>query len=598
MRHVEAGWNTLTPDEQAEVTERVAAVDTTVNARKTAALPFFAFLAQVETIAIEIPLRSLETASPELRPLLRRQLVDEVFHSTLFARIAHELALPNAQPPAPYPSAERLLERIRREADLAVSATLLNLVAEGWIENLFRHAATWGVADHVFETVLADEARHVHEATAYTQDLDSQAASAAVARLEEGLIEVLAEPEVGLAMHELAGRKAHADMARDMHRLHREHLADVGLAPSAAWTANEERTLQWMDGLDLMDEAEPLPSTPWRASAQRVWDTPRDPTMQGDVDLPVGRIPKKLLTPVMVAAIGRAWAAHPELNRVVAKGKIWQLPRINVGVRVLVRDTELATVVITDADKRSVRDIGRMIIDGVQQLEAIRGAQQDGNMEVRPYDGRVLALADPGVTSFSVAISNPGKFGLVRGGGAFSGDVAPSTDISIGQRRRLPVWRGIGYWPSWHVNFGCLQDHRVFDGREAGVAMQAALTQMSRRNIRAILRTKDTLPPDTLPGARMAAMAPKELRMLANVGIAKYVPVAIGAAGAAAGIGAATYFLLQQQAAAAAGAATGAAGAAAGAMGAHGCHGTTQAGEVCNGHADDSGYCHRHREDA
>ncbi|MGB1697683.1 MAG: 2-oxo acid dehydrogenase subunit E2 [Thermoplasmatota archaeon] len=491
LRHVEAGWNALTQEEQGEIEARVAAVDRRITGRREATLPFFAFLAQVETIAIEIPLRFLERAPEEHKPLLRRQLVDEVFHSVLFVRIAHELALPDSMPPAPSPAAEELLDLIRSEEDWEASVTLLNL-AECWIENLFRHAARWEVAPDVFRTVLADEARHVEEAF--------EAADAdAVERMEAGLMALFQEPRVSLAMNELAGTERYVNMVNGLQRTHRNHLKKLGLSPGPAWEMFEQEI-----ELPELELATKLPQTPWRASAAKLWHTPRDPTMQGDFDLLVDKVPKKLLTPFVVATVGRAWAKHPELNRVFAKGRTWQLPRVNVGVRVLVND-QLATVVVTDADKRSLSDISQAILDGVKDLEA-RHKPDDA-----PIDDSLYELIDPGVHSFAVAISNPGKFGMVRGAGALSGHISPSTDISVGQRRRIGL--------KHHVNFGCLQDHRVFDGREAGVAMRAIQAEAAK--VKEILRAKNTY-------------VPSELRMIPAIG--KYAPTTAG--GALIGIGA------------------------------------------------------------
>jgi hypothetical protein len=492
LRHIEAGWAELTAAEQLEVESRIAAVDCTVTGRREATLPFFAFLAQVETIAIEIPLRFLPHAPDELRPLLRRQLVDEVFHSLLFAKIAHELALPDAIPPQPSTAAEELLQLIRNENEWNAGVTLLNL-AECWIENLFRHAAGWGVANDVFKTVLIDEARHVEEAFHGN-------CPEAVSALEEGLMKLFQEPHAALAMHELAGTESYVKMAQGLQTAHQGHLEKLGLKPGELWQ-------EYAADLEMPDMELPTPiaNRPWRMSASKLWHTPRDPTMQGDFDCPVGKVPKKLLTPFFVAAVGRAWAKNPELNRVYAKGRVWQLPRVNVGVRVLI-DDQLATVVVTDADKRSVADIGHAIVDGVAQLQSVH--REDD----KPMDDELFGLMDPGPASFAVAISNPGKFGLVRGAGALSGHIAPSSDITIGKRRRLPVWKGVGYFPAWHVNFGCLQDHRVFDGKEAGIAMSSILAES--RRVGKILRAKHTY-------------IPPEFQMLPAVG--KYVPMAIGA---------------------------------------------------------------------
>lgn len=563
LRHVERGWEALTPVERRRVEARLK----TVLARlqwgphnRDALVRLFAFLAQVETIAIEIPLRALPTAPPAQARLLRAQLTDEVFHSAIFARLAHDLALPAAQPPPPIAAAERLLARIRDEPDAAIAATLLNLVAEAWIETLFRHARSWGVADAVFDAVLADEERHVQEAFGHMAGLDAQAAQPAVRILEQGLLEVGSDPAVALAMLDLAGAEGYRRLADDLEANHRAQLAKAGLQPSPAFDA-----LRPLRGSLRSEVAPPteVADTPWRAAARKVWSTPRDPTMQGAMEMRVGHVPKRLLTPVFVAAVARAWARNPRLNRVVARGKVWQLPRVNVGVRVLVADDELATVVVPDADRRSVHDIARLIADGHGQLLRLREARQQASAEGKPTPAPLAdgldALVPAGPATFSVAVSNVGKFGLESGAGAFSGPLSPSSDLTIGRRHRSPRWAGVAYVPAWTVTVGCLQDHRVFDGREAGLGMAAIRDELAPAAVRRLLRMPDTLPAaDGEAGipAWMAALPP-ELRGLPAVGLWKYAPVVVGGAALAAALGAGGYVLAQQLGA---GAASGAAG--------------------------------------
>lgn len=309
---------------------------------KVAAAGFFAFLAQVETIAIEIPLKFLPHVGDDLRPKLRQQLVDEVFHSTLFARIAHELYLPHRhQPPPPLQSAEALLKRIREEDDLVVSATLLNLVAEGWIETLFDKAKEWGIADDVFTTVLADEERHVQEADIYLEDSISEEETrrmqSAVAEFESGLVDVLSEPMVAMSIYQIAGHEGFDDLSESLIKQHENQLEKCGLEVSKAFRSmlDDPRYKKALKGQkdrkekgekllsEEVEEALPvrIQDTPWRWTARHLWDTPRDPTMRGNLDIPVGHIPRKLLTPVFIAAIGRAWATAEgfRLNRVLAQ---------------------------------------------------------------------------------------------------------------------------------------------------------------------------------------------------------------------------------------------------------------------------------------
>lgn len=550
LRHVRRGWEALEPAERADVEarlRRVLAAHAWGPHARDALLHFFTFLAQVETVAIEIPLRFLPHCRPVVRPLLRRQLVDEVFHSTLFARLAHELALPAPQPPPPLPSAERLLERIRTEPDLGVAATLLNLVAEGWIETLFRHAHKWGVAPAVFEQVLAEEARHVDEAQAYMAGLDRAAAQKAVAAFEEGMLAVSAEPTVALAILDLAGERGQHLLGSDLLRRHRRNLALAGLAPSARWEAMAGAAETLAATVQPPPPPEAVPDTHWRRLARQLWQVPRDPTMVGDFDLPVGHIPRKALTAILVAGFGRALAAEPSLNRVVVRDRLWQLPLANVGVRVLLDDSELATVVIPQADRRSVRDIQRMLADGVAQLKRNR---TEGRAPP-DLDPAVAALTPPLPHMFALAVSNAGKWGVVSGVGSLSGWVTPSTDITVGLRRRLPVWRGVAYLPSWHVNVAAVQDHRVMDGRGSATTVAAIREALSRAGVRAILATRDTLPSDAeAEEARQAnapALAAAQAQMAAFglLGLPKYTPLVIGGLGLGALFGVGGYLLYQ-----------------------------------------------------
>lgn len=563
LRHVERGWAELTPAEQEEVARRVEDVMAKYrppSEGKDAHLHLFAFLAQVETIAIEIPLRFLPGASDAHRALLRRQLVDEVFHSTLFCRLAYLLALPQSQPPPPLASAERLLDKIRHQKDLAITATLLNLVAEGWIETLFRHALRWKVANPVFRAVLADEARHVDEASRYLVALDTRKAQAAVEAFERGMLEVSAEPSVALAIRDLAGASGQDALGKALFKQHERHLRAVGLAPSPQWTALMAAVQQLPT--TPMQEPKVVPDTHWRRIARQVWTTPRDPTMHGDVDIPIGHVPRRDLTPICIAALGRAWAKHPELNRVVARDKVWQLPMVNVGVRVLLDDDELATVIVTEADKRSVRDIRRILVDGVAQLNAARQGRRVAGPDA-VADPNVAALAPAMSTMFAVAISNAGKWGVVSGAGSLSGWVSASTDFTFGVRRRLPVWRAVAYVPAWHINAAAVQDHRVMDGRASATAVTALQEALSKKAVREIRARPDTLPPEAAtsvhgstnrrapsrhPGASAAAMIPMGDPNLvaANIlGLGKYAPVVLGGAAVGAVGGVAGYMLYQ-----------------------------------------------------
>ena len=310
MKHIEKGWKALNDDERATVRDRLESIlsskEPIHHGSGSAALAtFFSFLAQVETIAIEIPLRFLPHAHADMRLSLRRQLVDEVFHSILFARIAYELCLPNHQPPPPLQSAEALLERIRSETDLAVSATLLNLVAESWIEVLFEQALSWGIADPVFRAVLADEARHVTEADIYIgKHSDGDKVGAAVREFELGLVEVLSEPSVAISISTLAGPDGLRTLVSQLTARHSQQLKNCGLESSADWLQLNTNVAGMVENDDLQEEVayrqtlRAIDDTSWRRAARAIWKTPTSPTMRGSFDVAMGHIPKKLPYPL------------------------------------------------------------------------------------------------------------------------------------------------------------------------------------------------------------------------------------------------------------------------------------------------------------
>src|SRR5207253_1154002 len=101
----------------------------------------------------------------------------------------------------------------------------------------FKHALKWGNAPAVFKAVLADEARHVREASAYTQGMDLAQAQQAVRAFEHGMLEVGTEPGVALAILDLAGETGQRRLSEELYVQHGRNLAQAGLKPSAEWSA-------------------------------------------------------------------------------------------------------------------------------------------------------------------------------------------------------------------------------------------------------------------------------------------------------------------------------------------------------------------------
>ena len=167
----------------------------------------------------------------------------------------------------------------------------------------------------------------------------------------------------------------------------------------------------------------------------------------------------------------------------------------------MIDDGDIGTIVITKANTRSVKDIQKMLKVGYESLRADRTLlrAQEGSEPVLDYEedvgspmGTEEAQLLPPTMKYSVAISNVGKFGLTSGSGALS-PFSATTELVMGERRKLPHWRMFAYFPAWYMSIGCLQDHRVVDGVDAGCAMRQIYNCTSQDSISQILKAEDTI---------------------------------------------------------------------------------------------------------
>ncbi len=102
---INEGWNTLSFEEQKGIQARL-------NTLFQNGLPFelkhdkllycylFSLLAQLEVLAIQVPLRfEKEMPNEKLKKSMRSQLLDEIFHGMVFTKVAYMLSTPYGYPP-------------------------------------------------------------------------------------------------------------------------------------------------------------------------------------------------------------------------------------------------------------------------------------------------------------------------------------------------------------------------------------------------------------------------------------------------------------------------------------------------------------------
>lgn len=509
MGLVETGWERLDEEGRQRVIARtqvaIGRFDPPPEVNRAALRRFLSFLAQMEPIAIEVPLRALPEADPEQVPLLERQLADEVFHALLFAALAERVGGLEE----PIDQADRVLDAIRAPEDARRRAVLLNLIAEEWFETLFEHAKTWGIADDVFHIALADEERHVEEGQIHAQDVTPGEIEPAVRAFEEELFGLLQHPRVMLPTLALAGEEGFRELSEAYLDTHQQALDDVGLEPTEAFSqmATTLDELQLAEaGLPQRSEPTQLePETQWRRTALHLWDRPRHPVMHGWFDVETEHIPSGELTAIMVAAVGRVWDEYPRMNRFTIGGEIYEPDGVNVGVRVALGEQHeaLSTIVIPDAHERSVTDIRRILDTGVREMnqlgDQLRGLEPGDDVEpLRDVlrDDDLMSMVPPEIVASPVTVSNVGPAGLAAGVGAMPGAFGQSVEVIVGREEEQPVWDGERYVPGQAVTIGASADHRVIDGIHAGQAMERIEAALSDDGVEQIRDREDTLPAD------------------------------------------------------------------------------------------------------
>jgi hypothetical protein len=503
---VREGWQALDEDGRARVRRRLAAVLAEIElddeANEAAVRGFLSFLAQVEPIAIDVPLQALADAEGEDARLHERQLADEVFHALLFAHLAER----HGGLAEPIGAAEDLLAEIRAPEDPAHRAVLLNLIAEAWFETLFEHAAEWGLADQVFEIALADEERHVEEGHVHAADVDPEEIEDLVRDFEEKLFALVQHPRILLPILELAGEDAVRDLSRAYLATHEQALAEIGLEPPEAVDEMAHTLAELENDTDGIGTPTRIdPETNWRQTALHLWDTPRNPVMHGWFDVETEPIPDELLTPIAVAAVGRVWHEYPRVNRYTLGDEIYEPDGVNVGVRVTLGDDHeaLSTIVVPDAHERSVTDIQRILEAGVhemnrlgRQLEPIDPTEETEPLRAVLRDEELMSMVPPETVAAPVTVANSGPSGMVAGFGAMPGALGQSVEFVLGRIEQRPSWNGDRYVPADHVTVGCSADHRVIDGHHAGRTMDRLQTALSEDAVDEILTRDDTIPAD------------------------------------------------------------------------------------------------------
>lgn len=334
----------------------------------------FSLFAELETIGLRGLIKSLERLRGlDLYQSMRQQFIDEVFHALVFVKIAFHLSAPYALPLGHQKSINHFIAALEGEEDLAVALTLVNLVGEGWVEELCRAMKDKNIAPTIFESILKDESRHLNEFELYSQIKlpDKDYLKKKIAIFEDQLINaVFAHEQYVTTLGVLLGKKGLLQLLENIDKKQPEMLKKIGIAPSDNW-------LSFMDTLPLLVETvsydfeqdKEMEPTNTRKLLSAIWNDPELPTESAIFHInvsPVGFFEKKYksetITCLMLQALSKACLDHPEGRNYIFNHKLYHARDCYVGLAVKIPGSDqIGSIEFKNCHEMTTSELARHI---------------------------------------------------------------------------------------------------------------------------------------------------------------------------------------------------------------------------------------------
>lgn len=486
------GWNKITADEKQLIKNRMDdlfldGLPFELKSDKLFYIYTFSLLAQLEVLAIQVPLKfESKMLTVEYRERMRLQLLDEIFHGLVFTKIVYMLCSPYASPPQYNPNIEVLCNFIRNENCPKVAIMLLNLIGEGWIEEIFYSLHRFDIAPKVFEKILEDEHRHVCEADLY-RDIgmpNPKEIKPKIAYLEEQLItNIFMQYKYMVSVCALLGVDGVQDFKHSLNKKHIEQLKKINLEPSESW----KFVMEFGDGIlpKIKNYAESnieVEMTSIRKVFMTQWDNPSDPTMTGQFNVNVScldffnkKFPAETLTCLMMQAVSLGLSKTDSFRNYLSFRKIFRSNEAYIGLVVKLPECgdHIGTIVFENCHTFSfielsakIRAVMKMMIYCYKKREHLEktNAQVQKIMNEMVYDFAYNTYSYPIAGTPFVSLSNIGFCG-------YSQSMSPlrcneTMKFTLMEIERKPVWHQEtqSFKPEDILPVSISADHRIFDG--------------------------------------------------------------------------------------------------------------------------------------
>jgi 2-oxoacid dehydrogenases acyltransferase (catalytic domain) len=486
------GWQQISPEEKEVIKKRVDelfkdGLPFELKHNKLLYIYAFSILTQLEVLAIQIPLKfASQLSNPEHRRLMRAQLLDEIFHAIVFTKIIYLLCAPHALPPEYSENIEILCNFVRNEECPKVAILLLNLIGEGWIEEMFNSYQRQNIAPKVFGPIINDERRHVREADLYC-DIgfpDKEIVQRKLEFVEEQMLtNVLAQYKYTVSVCTILGVEGSIGFLHSLDKKHTEQLSKLGLEPSQKWQVFMHIAEQIYPRILYYSQLNyEVEMTPIRKMLMTQWDNPSDPTMVGEFNINVScldffnkKFPQETLTLLMMQAISLGLSEHEAFRSFLSQNKLYQSKKAYVGLIVKLPDCgdQIATVVFENCHEANmqslaikIKNIRSLMVYCFKKREQLEKEHPQlttiMNKTLYAFANDLYPYPIPG--NSVVSLSNIGNCGYTQTKSPLRANEVMKVTLLAVERR--PVWnhetQALEMQDILPVSVSA--DHRIFDG--------------------------------------------------------------------------------------------------------------------------------------
>ena len=485
------GWNQISTEEKEAIKSRLDdlfrdGLPFELKHEKLSYIYVFSLLAQLEVLAIQIPLKfESKMDDPEHRKLMHTQLLDEIFHGLVFTKIVYQLCAPYSLPPTYNENVEIICNFIRDQECPKIAVVLLNLLAEGWIEEIFKCFELHSIAPKVFAVILNDENRHVCEADLY-QAIGLPALGEVkdkIKHLEAQLITNILQYKYITALSVLFGLDGIVSLFEALDHKHKEQLSKINLKPGSDW----QFLMKIVEGLSpkilrYTDTISEIEITPLRKLLMMQWEKPKDPTMVGEFNLNISCIdffnkkyPPETLTTLILQTMSLSMHENESWRSFINYPKWLKTDGSYVGLAVKLPDCkdQISTIIFENCHELSMRELAARIRNRVKMMVYCFTKREQLEKE-HPHLSKIMdnILSDlsngfydyPMMNNSIVTLSNIGHCGYTQGKSPLRPNEAIKVTLFDVEKKLIWNKETQEFEPQDILPISVSADHRIFDG--------------------------------------------------------------------------------------------------------------------------------------